>query len=148
MGTVQYMSPEQARAKNVGVRTDIWSLGIVMYELLAGHVPFSGETPSHVMVSLMEEKLPPLKDHANVPEELDRFVTKALRKNPKDRYQTAGHLASELKGLKQRLQLDSRSNELLKTVPSSKDGLQSLSLTPLAMSSGTHRGLLETKCCR
>ena len=54
MGTVQYMSPEQARAKNVGVGTDIWSLGIVMYELLAGHVPFSGETHSHVMVSLME----------------------------------------------------------------------------------------------
>ena len=57
MGTVQYMSPEQARAKNVGVGTDIWSLGIVIYELLAGHVPFSGETSSPVMVSLMENKL-------------------------------------------------------------------------------------------
>ncbi len=45
MGTVQYMSPEQARAKNVGVGTDIWSLGIVMYELVAGHVPFSGRRP-------------------------------------------------------------------------------------------------------
>src|SRR5215813_1408716 len=95
MGTVQYMSPEQARAKNVGVGTDIWSLGIVMYELLAGHVPFSGETPSHVMVSLMENKLPPLKDHANVPDDLDRFVTKALRKNQKERYQTAGQLARD-----------------------------------------------------
>ena len=62
MGTVQYMSPEQARAKNVGVGTDIWSLGIVMYELLAGQVPFTGETPSHVMVSLMENELPPLRD--------------------------------------------------------------------------------------
>ena len=114
MGTVHYMSPEQARAKNVGVGTDIWSLGIVMYELLAGHVPFSGETPSHVMVSLMEDKLPPLKDHANVPEELDRFVTKALRKNQKERYQTAGQLARDLKNLKQELQQDSRLKEWLK----------------------------------
>ena len=124
MGTVQYMSPEQARAKNVGVGTDIWSLGIVMYELLAGHVPFSGETPSHVMVSLMENKLPPLKDHANVPEELDRFVTKALRKNRKERYQTAAQLARDLRGLKQKLQLDSDGNEWLKTVPSKKDGVE------------------------
>ena len=145
MGTVQYMSPEQARAKNVGVRTDIWSIGIVMYELLTGHVPFSGETPSHVMVSLMEDKLAPLRDHANVPEELDRFVAKALRKNQKERYQTADQLACDLKGLKQKLQLDSRSNDLLKTVPSSKDGLQSRSLTPLATSSGTHRVPVETR---
>src|SRR5262249_38925587 len=92
MGTVQYMSPEQARGKNVGTTTDIWSLGIVMYELLAGHVPFTGETPSHVMVSLMEDKLPPLKNHANVPDELDQFVTKALHKNQKNRYLTAGQL--------------------------------------------------------
>src|SRR5688572_12668304 len=119
MGTVQYMSPEQARAKNVGVGTDVWSLGIVMYELLAGHVPFTGETPSHVMVSLMEDKLPPLKDHAHVPDELDRFVTKSLRKNQKERYQTAGQLARDLKHFKQGLQRDSGLNEWLKTVPSS-----------------------------
>src|SRR5439155_12540798 len=124
MGTVHYMSPEQARAKNVGVGTDIWSLGIVMYELLTGHVPFTGETPSHVMVSLMEDKLPPLKDRANVPGELDRFVTKALRKNQKERYHTAVELARDLKSLKQRLQQDSRLKEWLKTVPSRRDGGQ------------------------
>ena len=145
MGTVHYMSPEQARAKNVGVGTDIWSLGIVMYELLAGQVPFSGETPSHVMVSLMEDKLPPLKDHANVPEELDRFVTKALRKNQKERYQTAGQLARDLKNLKQKLQQDSRLKEWLKTVPSRKDGAQLPPLSPLATVSGAHRVSLETK---
>ena len=122
MGTVQYMSPEQARAKNVGVGTDIWSLGIVMYELLAGHVPFSGETPSHVMVSLMEDRLPPLKQHANVPDELDRFVTKALRKNQKERYQTAGQLARDLKNIKQDFQRDSQLSQWLKTVPSNNDG--------------------------
>src|SRR5205814_10083952 len=101
---------------NVGIGTDIWSLGIVMYELLAGRVPFTGETPSHVMVSLMEDKLPPLKDHANVPEELDRFVKKALRKNQNERYQAADQLARDLKGLKQKLQRDSRLNDWLKIV--------------------------------
>ncbi len=145
MGTVHYMSPEQARAKNVGVGTDIWSLGIVMYELLAGHVPFSGETPSHVMVSLMEDKLPPLKDHANVPEELDRFVTKALRKNQKERYQTAGQLARDLKNFKQKLQQDLRLKEWLKTVPSTKDGAQMPPLAPFATVSGAHRVPLETR---
>ena len=145
MGTVHYMSPEQARAKNVGVGTDIWSLGIVMYELLTGHVPFTGETSSHIMVSLMEDKLPPLKDHANVPEELDHFVTKALRKNQKERYQTAGQLARELKTLKQNLQQDVRLKEWLKTVPTSKDGAQLPPLSPLATVSGAHRVSLETK---
>ena len=74
MGTVQYMSPEQARRKHVDLRTDVWSLGIVLYELLAGRVPFQGETPSHVMVSLMEDELVPLTTHAQVPIELDRIV--------------------------------------------------------------------------
>ncbi|HEX7296139.1 MAG TPA: protein kinase, partial [Pyrinomonadaceae bacterium] len=138
MGTVQYMSPEQARAKNVGFRTDIWSLGIVMYELLAGHVPFSGETPSHVMVSLMEEKLPSLIDHANVPEDLDRFVTRALRKNQKERYQAADLLARDLKGLKQKLQLDPGLSEWLNTVPSKRDGPPMLALTPSATVIGAH----------
>ena len=138
MGTVQYMSPEQARAKNVGVRTDIWSLGIVIYELLAGHVPFSGETSSHVMVSLMENQLPPLRDHANVPEELDRLVSKALRKNQKERYQTTDQLARDLRGLKQKLQLDSDGNEWLGTVPSKKDGLRVPPRVPVITVSGAH----------
>src|SRR5437870_2270126 len=103
MGTVHYMSPEQARGKGVDSRTDIWSLGVVLYELLAGHVPFSGETPSHVMVSLMEDELPALPSNTNVPAELDRVVVKALRKNKKERYQTARELLDDLKGLKREL---------------------------------------------
>ena len=143
MGTAHYMSPEQARAKNVGVGTDIWSLGIVMYELLAGHVPFTGETPSHVMVSLMEDKLPPLRNRANVPDELDRFVTKALRKNQKERYHTAGEFARDLKSLKQRLQQDARLKDWLKAVPSQKEGVQPRSLVPLTTVSGAHPIPLE-----
>lgn len=145
MGTVQYMSPEQARAKNVGVGTDIWSLGIVIYELLAGHVPFTGETPSHVMVSLMEDKLPPLKNRAELPDELDRFVTQALRKNQKERYQTAAQLARDLKHFKQKLQRDSALNEWLKTVPSEKGGAQRPLLAPVAAVSGGHPVQFETR---
>ena len=146
MGTVQYMSPEQARARNVGPRTDIWSLGIVMYEVLAGHVPFSGETPSHVMVSLMEDKLPPLRERANVPAELDQFISKALRKNQKERYQTAGQFGRDLKNLKNGLERDATLNVWLKTIPSHKDGTQQLPpLSPLTTVGGAHWVSIENR---
>jgi predicted Ser/Thr protein kinase len=117
MGTVQYMSPEQARGKKVDARTDVWSLGIVLYELLAGRVPFTGETPSHVMVSLMEDKLPSLKGYANVPTDLERIVRIALRKNRKERYQTAHQLMRDLKDLKRELQVEARLKGMLEAVP-------------------------------
>ena len=117
MGTVQYMSPEQARGRNVDARSDIWSLGIVLYELLAGRVPFAGETASHVMVSLMEDELPPLTGFENVPPELDRIVTRTLRKQPNDRYQKASQLALELKHLKDELRMELRLTHILKAVP-------------------------------
>jgi eukaryotic-like serine/threonine-protein kinase len=122
MGTVQYMSPEQARGKKVDVRTDIWSLGVVLYELLTGRVPFSGETPSHVMVSLMEDELPSLKGYANVLPELDLIVTKALRKNKKERYQTANQLALDLRNLKRDLQLKASLTGSLAAVPATQSG--------------------------
>jgi serine/threonine protein kinase/formylglycine-generating enzyme required for sulfatase activity len=118
MGTVQYMSPEQARGKKVDARSDIWSLGILLYELLAGRVPFNGETSSHVMVSLMEDELPPLRSFANVPAELELIVRKALRKNGRERQVNANQLADDLKRLKRKLQLDERGNGLLNEIPS------------------------------
>lgn len=111
MGTVQYMSPEQARGREIDGRADIWSLGVVLYELLVGQVPFTGETPSHVMVSVMEGEFRPLADCVTVPVELDRIVTKSLRKNKKERYETARELAHDLKNLKQELQLEGRMKE-------------------------------------
>jgi serine/threonine-protein kinase len=121
MGTVQYMSPEQARGETVDARTDIWSLGALLYELICGHVPFSGETPSHVMVSLMETELPPLTNHTNVPAELERIVTKALRKNRKERYQTSKELAHDLENLKQELQIEARLKGSLQPQADSKE---------------------------
>jgi serine/threonine protein kinase/Tol biopolymer transport system component len=104
MGTVNYMSPEQARGHIVDSRSDIWSLGVVLYELIAGRVPFEGPTPSHVIVSILEKDPPPLARYLNdVPEALEWIVTKALTKDRDDRYQTAREMLTDLRRLKQRI---------------------------------------------
>jgi serine/threonine-protein kinase len=104
IGTVYYLSPEQAKRKAVDERTDIWSLGVVLYEMLAGRMPFSGETPSHAIVAILESQPEPLTASVDrVPEKLQRIVHKALRKNRQERYQTAGEFASALETVKQEL---------------------------------------------
>lgn len=107
MGTVNYMSPEQSRGQEVDARTDIWSLGVLLYEMLAGSTPFKGETPSHVIVSILEKALP-LPASADVPAELERIVGKALHKNREERYQTARELHRDLQNLKQDRELEAR----------------------------------------
>jgi serine/threonine protein kinase/Tfp pilus assembly protein PilF len=108
MGTVQYMSPEQARSEEIDHRTDIWSLGVVLYEMLSGRVPFTGETPSHVIVSILEAEAPPLSHYDEAPEQLERIVIKALSKQRDERYQTARELALDLKSLRQELEVEAR----------------------------------------
>lgn len=108
MGTVKYMSPEQALGNEVDARTDIWSLGVVLFEMITGHVPFDGETSSHVIVSILESELPPLARYVKMPAELERIVGKALRKDRDERYQTASDLAIDLKSLKQDLEVEVR----------------------------------------
>ncbi len=106
MGTVQYMSPEQARGLDVDARTDIWSLGVVLYEMATGTAPFQGETPSHVIVSILEKEPIPLAHFSEVPEALERIVMTVLRKNKEERYQKAGDLAYDLKSLRQDLAVE------------------------------------------
>ena len=89
MGTVSYMSPEQARGKQTDARTDIWSLGVVLYEMISGKVPFSGETVNHTIVAILEKEPPQLE---NVPGELQRIVRKSLTKDAEMRYQSARDL--------------------------------------------------------
>ena len=97
LGTVSYMSPEQARAIVVDARTDIWSLGVVLYEMLAGKIPFEGETAEDIRAAILKDKLLPLS--AEVPERLKWIVEKALRKDREDRYQTAREFFSDLREL-------------------------------------------------
>src|SRR5215213_3757125 len=108
MGTSHYMSPEQARGKPVDGRSDIWSLGVVIYELVAGRTPFEGETSTDVIVAITQKEPAPLARFApNVPAELDWIVMKALRKDRDERYQTVKELLTDLRRLKQRLEFQS-----------------------------------------
>jgi serine/threonine protein kinase len=107
IGTVSYMSPEQAQGLRVDERTDLWSMGIVMYEMVAGHAPFAGVTSSHIIVEILEKEAPRLGGPgSDVPPELQRIVGKALAKNPDERYQTAKDLLIDLRNLKKRLEVD------------------------------------------
>lgn len=108
LGTPAYMSPEQARGLDLDARTDIWSLGVVLYEMVAGRAPFHGETKSHTVVSILESEPPPVTTFAPAaPAELQRIVRKALSKDRDSRYQTARDLMLDLKSLRRELDIQS-----------------------------------------
>jgi eukaryotic-like serine/threonine-protein kinase len=110
MGTVGYMSPEQARAESVDERTDIWSLGVVLYEMVTGVLPFKGKTSTDVMASILHDEPPALRRRApEAPEALEWIVAKTLIKERDGRYQTARELLTDLKRLKQRLEFEAAS---------------------------------------
>src|SRR5437870_3045700 len=108
LGTVRYMSPEQARGAPVDKRTDIWSLGVVLYEMVTGHAPFTGDTPREVMTSILEKEPPPLTRYiAHAPAELQQVISKALRKERSQRYHSAHELLEALKDLRRKLEFES-----------------------------------------
>jgi serine/threonine protein kinase len=124
MGTIHYMSPEQALGEQVDQRTDIFSLGVVLYELASGKLPFAGNSDAAVYNEILN-KTPETLDHhpARLPAELSRIIQRALEKDRGRRYQTATELHSDLK----RLQNDSN----LKYVPAVKSSKHSIPLKPL-----------------
>ena len=144
MGTAQYMSPEQARGREVDARTDIWSLGCVIYEMVAGHAPFEEPTTSEVLASILGEKEPPplARFAREVPAELERIVSKALLKDREERYQVMKDLALDLKSLKQRLEFEA---ELERTTPpEERSGGQAAATAAAAAAQTSDRAVART----
>ncbi|MDQ3749898.1 MAG: serine/threonine-protein kinase [Acidobacteriota bacterium] len=105
LGTAAYMSPEQARGQKIDARTDVWSLGVVLYEMLTKKQPFGGETTSDAIAAILKSEPPPLAQYIlDVPPELEQIVGKSLRKDRAERYQHSQDLLIDLKDLKQNLE--------------------------------------------
>jgi len=97
LGTILYMSPEQTRGEEVDYRTDIWSLGVIIYEILTGQMPFKGEYDSAVIYSILNDKQQPLTSlRPEVPVAFERIIDKCLEKDPADRYRHADELIRDL----------------------------------------------------
>ncbi|MEJ7578461.1 MAG: serine/threonine-protein kinase, partial [Pyrinomonadaceae bacterium] len=109
LGTVNYMSPEQAKGERVDERTDIFSFGVLVYEMITERAPFAGNSVSETFANLIIKEPPPLSYFAaNVPNELQRIVSKTLKKNKDERYQTMKDLLADLKELKENLAFDEK----------------------------------------
>src|SRR5262245_4158465 len=110
MGTARYMSPEQIRGRDVDGRSDIFSLGVVLYEMVAGRPPFEGTTAVEVIAAILNQEPPPLARYSQeAPAELERMVSKALAKDREERYQVVKDLLIDLKSLRLELEIKAKS---------------------------------------
>jgi len=115
LGTVAYMSPEQARGEQVDQRTDIWSLGVVLYEMITGWLPFPGDYEQAIVYRIVNEEPEPITSvQRNVPAGLERIVERALAKSAAKRYQHVGEMATELQTLKKELEAGVAKPRLIK----------------------------------
>src|SRR6266567_1382783 len=131
IGTGHYMSPEQARGQTMDARSDIWSLGVVVYEMVGGIPPFPGETPSDCIASILKTEPPPLSGVlSDVPLKLESILQKALRKNSDERYQTIKEMLADLRILKEELgaegsspQIKARAESIVSKIKRHKRGM-------------------------
>ncbi|MBL8190827.1 MAG: protein kinase, partial [Acidobacteria bacterium] len=143
-GTTGYLSPEQIVGDPVDERSDLFSLGVMLYEMCTGRLPFEGQTTTGVLSSILQNAPPPiLRSMPDAPEELEWIVTKLLAKDPDERYQTARELANDLKRLRQRLELEasqarhSKSGDTAENESLRRSGKQvSLETRPINLDSG------------
>ena len=141
MGTVVYMSPEQARGKPTDARSDIWSLGAVMHEMLTGEILFGGETSSDSIVAILTKEPPPLEE--TTPSELQRIVRKSLQKKADERYQTVKDLLLDVKNLKHELEF---SEELERShIPRSTGSSNVVTGQVAENATAMHSGTLSTQ---
>jgi len=141
IGTTGYMSPEQTEGSDIDSRSDIFSLGVVLYEMVAGQQPFKGRTDSHTRVSILDHEPPPLFQHfPDVPRQLERIVSKALAKERSKRYQTVTDLKLDLEQLRDELH-----SSVSETATSERTAARTLAETATNSALPTHhRAQLET----
>ncbi len=152
LGTMTYMSPEQAAGAETDSRTDIWSLGVVLYEMVAGQPPFRGDYDQVVVYSLMNEEPEPLTAvRTGVPKELERIVNKCLTKEPASRYQDVEDLLVDLRGLQKEQQAEAATAARPAPAPTQHSHLtpwllaSAAVLAALAVTAGAFLGLFESE---